>query len=137
MSQLESNTGKVTFLDDIETVHREANKLEADGINIIVVLSHCGIDADLQIARNNSKIDVIVGGHSHTTMYNGDAPGIDLPKYEYPVVVEQNSGHKVLIVQASAFAKYVGNLTVYFNELGEAIQWFFTFSYKLCLLTFF
>ncbi|XP_031637435.1 apyrase-like [Contarinia nasturtii] len=123
-TNLESNTGNIIFLDAVETVRREANKLEAEGVNIIVVLSHCGIDVDFQIAREaGSNVDVIVGAHSHTFMYNGDPPGVDSQKYNYPVVVEQNNGHRVLIVQAASFAKYVGNLTVYFNELGEATRW--------------
>lgn len=56
-------------------------------------------------------------------MYTGDAPGPDEPEYDYPTVVEHKNGHKVLVVQASCFAKYVGDLTVYFNRNGEAIRW--------------
>lgn len=107
-------------------MNSEAEKLEHAGVSIILVLSHCGIIRDLEIARSidaGSKIDVIVGAHSHTFMYTGDAPGPDQPQYDYPAVVEHRNGHKVLIVQASSFAKYVGDLTVYFNQNGEAIQW--------------
>lgn len=35
----------------------------------------------------------------------------------------QDNGHKVLIVQASAYTKFVGDLTVYFDEAGEAVSW--------------
>lgn len=89
-----------------------------------MVLSHAGIDVDFKIAREaGSKVDVIIGSHTHTFMYTGNAPGPDKPSYDYPAVVKHNDGHKVLIVQASAFAKYVGDLTVYFDEQGEAILW--------------
>lgn len=123
--QILSNTEDVRFLDEIETVQREAEKLQRAGVDIILVLSHCGINTDLEIARSNagSKIDVIIGAHSHTFMYTGDPPGPDKPQYDYPTVVEHNTGHKVLVVQASSFAKYVGDLTVYFNQNGEAIRW--------------
>lgn len=109
-------------------MQNEAIKLQRAGIGIILVLSHCGIDKDLEIARSidaGSKIDVIIGGHSHTYMYSGDDPpgGPDEPEYAYPTIVEHENGHKVLIVQASSFAKYVGDLTVYFNQAGEAIRW--------------
>lgn len=119
-----SKTGNVRFLNEVETVRREADKLDKDGVDIIIVLSHAGIDVDFEIAQGaGSKIDVIVGAHTHTFMYTGNPPGPDRPKYDYPAVVKQNNGHKVLIVQASAFAKYVGDLTVYFDELGEPIRW--------------
>lgn len=107
-------------------MNNEAEKLHRAGVNIILVLSHCGIINDLELARSTdagSKIDVIVGAHSHTFMYTGDAPGPDQPEYNYPTVIEHQNGHKVLIVQASSFAKYVGDLTVYFNQNGEAIRW--------------
>lgn len=107
-------------------MNSEAEKLERAGASIILVLSHCGIIADLEIARSTdagSKIDVIIGAHSHTFMYTGDAPGPDRPEYDYPAVVEHNNGHKVLVVQASSFAKYVGDLTVYFNQNGEVMRW--------------
>lgn len=105
-------------------MRRESEKLEKDGVDIIVVLSHSGVDVDLKIAQEaGSKIDVIVGGHTHTFMYTGHHPGPDKPSYDYPAVVEQTNGHKVLVVQASSFAKYVGDLTVYFNEIGEAVRW--------------
>ena len=112
------------FLNEVETVRHEADKLDKQGVNIIVVLSHCGIAVDFEIARGaGSKIDVIVGAHSHTFMYTGHPPGPDTPEYEYPAVVKHSNGHNVVIVQASAFAKYVGDLTVYFDEAGEAIRW--------------
>lgn len=122
--QTVSKTGKVKFLNEVETVRSEADKLDKKGVDIIVVLSHCGIDVDFEIAKKaGSKIDVIVGAHTHTFMYTGDPPGPDKPEYDYPAVVKQNNGHKVLIVQASAYSKYVGDLTVYFDDLGEPIRW--------------
>lgn len=108
-------------------MRREADKLNKEGVNIIMILSHCGIDTDFKIAREaGSKVDVIVGGHSHSFMYGPDEnpPGPDKPEYNYPAVVKHNDGHNVLIVQASAFAKYVGNITVHFDDFGEAIEWF-------------
>lgn len=105
-------------------MRREADKLDKEGVDIIVVLSHCGIDVDFEIAREaGSKIDVIVGAHTHTFMYTGNPPGPDKPEYDYPEIVKHNNGHRVLIVQASAFSKYVGDLTIYFDELGEPIRW--------------
>lgn len=103
----------------------EAEKLKQQGVNIIIVLSHCGLDVDYRIARNaGPHIDVIVGGHSHTFMFTGDqSPGPDKPRDQYPAVVTHTDGHKVLIVQASAYLKYVGDITVYFDRDGKVASW--------------
>lgn len=85
---------------------------------------------DYEIARETAPlIDVIVGGHTHSFMYNvkngEDAPGPDKHKIKdtYPAVVETEDGHKVLIVQASSRLKYVGDLTVYFTSDGKVAAW--------------
>lgn len=106
-------------------MRRESEKLDEQGVDIILVLSHCGVDVDLEVAEAaGSKVDVIVGAHTHTFMYTGDPPGPDEPEYEYPTVIEHENGHTVLVVQAAAFAKYVGDLTVYFDDDGEVVRWF-------------
>lgn len=103
----------------------EAAKLKQQGVDIIIVLSHCGLDVDYQIARNaGPDVDVIVGGHSHTFMFSGDVvPGPYKPRDEYPAVVTHHDGHKVLIVQASAHLKYVGDIIVYFDRNGNVVSW--------------
>ncbi len=67
----------VTFSDPIAAVRTAVADLSAQGVNVIVVLSHLGWFQDLDLAQSVSGIDVIVGGHSHT-----------LPA-EYPTVVEK------------------------------------------------
>lgn len=95
-----ARTGKLKFKDEIETVRTEAAELRNRGVDIIIVLSHCGLSVDYDIARNaGSDIDVIVGGHSHTFMFTGNnSPGPDKPIDEYPAVVQQDNGHKVRMV---------------------------------------
>ena len=39
------------------------------------------------------------------------------------MVQQQGSGRKVLVVQASAYTKYLGNLTVRFDAQGEVASW--------------
>lgn len=97
--------------------------MSEQGANIIIVISHCGYDVDKVIAeRAGDVIDVIVGAHSHTFLYTGVPPGPDTPRGDYPTEVTHSNGHRVLIVQAGAYAKYVGNLTVYFDSKGDVID---------------
>lgn len=53
------------------TVNAEAKRLKAQGIELIIVLSHCGLPTDRIMAAKCPDIDVIVGGHSHTLLYTG------------------------------------------------------------------
>lgn len=115
-----AKTGKLTFTNEAQAVREEAARLKAEGVNIIVVLSHCGLDRDREIAQQGGPdIDIIVGGHSHSFLFTGtDYPSIDIAAGTYPVVETQNDGHEVYIVQASAFTKYLGEITLYFDDDG-------------------
>lgn len=120
-----ASTDGLKFKDEVHAVRDQATKLRQKGVNIIIVLSHCGLDRDREIALEAGDfVDVIVGGHSHSFLYSssdGNSPGNDIPVGTYPIIVTPKSGKdlKVLIVQASAFTKYVGDLTVYFNSAGH------------------
>lgn len=41
-----ASTGNLKFTDEVEAVREEAEKLNAQGVDIIIVLSHCGLDID-------------------------------------------------------------------------------------------
>ncbi|XP_041983040.1 apyrase-like isoform X2 [Aricia agestis] len=120
-----ASTGQLRFTDEVETVRQEAEKLHEQGVDIIVVLSHCGLDIDRNIALNGGPyIDIIVGGHSHTLLSNEEPPvgSVFTPAGPYPVVVEQPT-RSVLIVQAAAHTAYLGEIKLYFNENGELLSW--------------
>ena len=120
-----SSPENLHILDEIESVKVEAARLKAEGVNIIVVLSHCGIEIDLRMAESGGHdIDVIVGGHDHFLLHSGEpVPGPDVAFDVYPAVYKHASGHNILLVQASAYVKYVGDLVVYFDDEGEAQSW--------------
>lgn len=56
---------------ELDAVNREAARLKADGVDIIVCVSHDGLAGDLHVARHSPHVDLIVGGHSHTLLYSG------------------------------------------------------------------
>uniref|UniRef100_A0A182YBN1 Apyrase n=1 Tax=Anopheles stephensi TaxID=30069 RepID=A0A182YBN1_ANOST len=124
-----SKTESITFADSVATVRNESQALKQRGVNIILVLSHCGLEVDKRIAQEaGDHVDVIVGGHSHSFLFpHGSSPvphsKLDNILGDYPVVVESKNGRKILIVQAYAYGKYVGRLTVYFNRDGEVKHW--------------
>ncbi|XP_063381719.1 apyrase-like [Cydia fagiglandana] len=120
-----ASTGRLRFTDEVEVVRQEAEKLHEQGIDIIVVLSHCGIEIDREIALHGGPyIDIIVGGHSHTLLYNEDPPenSAFVPEGPYPVVVEQET-RQVLIVQAAAHTQYLGEIKLFFDDAGNLLNW--------------
>lgn len=116
---------KVKFLTESSTIVEKSIELKRNGADIIVVISHCGLAADRELAAGvGLYVDVIISSHSHTLLYNGTPPSNDRAADTYPIVVTQSlNGKKTLIVQALAFSKYVGHLTVYFNETNGLVDW--------------
>lgn len=103
----------VTFEDEITYLNGAVKRMEAAGVNKIILISHVGFPRDQQIAAGVSGIDVIVGGHSHTLLSNTVAGA---PKY--PTLIRNPSGKDVAIVQAGSFGKYLGQLHVVFDDAG-------------------
>ncbi|XP_026756321.2 uncharacterized protein LOC113516144 [Galleria mellonella] len=114
---------KVEYEDEVIAITREVNKLKEQGINIIIALGHSGFYKDLEIAKNVPDLDVVIGGHSNTFLYNGrseEKP--EIPQGPYPTIVKQSTGKPVLVVQAYAYTKYIGQLYLTFNADGEIVN---------------
>uniref|UniRef100_A0A182NS58 Apyrase n=1 Tax=Anopheles dirus TaxID=7168 RepID=A0A182NS58_9DIPT len=117
-------TERLRFLDEVEQLRLEIDRLKEAAVQHIIVLSHCGLGIDRNIARSLPDVDVVVGGHSHTFLYNGTTDAFpDDAEDTYPIVVEHPGGRTTLIVQAASYAKYVGRITLYFDEAGNIREW--------------
>ena len=46
-------------------MQKEIDSLKEKGVNKIIVLSHAGYNADVELAQSVEGIDVIIGGHTH------------------------------------------------------------------------
>jgi 5'-nucleotidase / UDP-sugar diphosphatase len=64
----------ITFAPAIETATAAVERLEAQGADVIVALTHDDIADDRELARSVEEIDLILGGHDHDpiTFYEGD-----------------------------------------------------------------
>ena len=109
----------VFHYDLIGITQSEVDKMVAEGINKIIVLSHIGYGPDLQVAQGVSGVDVVVGGHTNTFLSNTymGASG------EYPTVLESASGEPILVVQASTRTEYLGRLDIEFDADGLLTDW--------------
>ncbi len=59
------NVAGVRFLPPGETARQWIPRLRREGVQVLIVLSHLGLEADIELARGVDGIDAIVGGHSH------------------------------------------------------------------------
>ncbi len=77
-----------------ERMQEMVNEARGKGAQVVVVLSHNGMDVDLKMATRVTGIDVIFGGHTHDGM----------PR---PSIVE-NAGGKTLVTNAGSNGKFLG-----------------------------
>ena len=103
----------IIFTDAITAAQAEVDSLTAAGVGIIILMSHSSYEIDKEIAANTTGIDVIVGGHDNAYLSNIS----DRAKGPYPTVVNGTQ-----IVQAYAYGKYLGELSVVFDDEGEVIS---------------
>ncbi len=89
-------------LPPVETVKRYMPELRR-ACDLIVVLSHLGLERDRELARAVPEIPVIVGGHSHQALPRGERIG------------------DTLIVQAGANGYYLGELVLRFDRRHNRI----------------
>jgi len=79
--------------DNMQAMVDEAR---ANGAQVVVVLSHNGMDVDLKMASRVRGIDAILGGHTHD--------GVPVP------VLVANAGGKTLVTNAGSNSKFLGVL---------------------------
>ena len=108
--ELASPGDNITFSDPVMAVQAEVDRLTAEGVNKIIVLSHSGYATDIRVAEGTTGVDVIVGGHSNTYLSNTS----DSAAGPYPTMVGNTA-----IVQAYAYGKFLGELNVAFDDAGE------------------
>lgn len=115
-------TDAVTVLDPEKTVqalNAEVKKLESQGINKIILISHLGYfgdGGDLNIAQKTEGIDVILGGHTHLLIEGTQRS--DKDKIHLKNLVMSKRNEPVIIVQAGGLGEYIGHLKVLFDEKG-------------------
>ncbi len=130
-ADLSSPGPNIRFLDYVESVQREVDRLTAAGVKIIVLLSHVGYTLDLELAGKYRGVDVIVSGHDHKLL--GDAEALAAEPATaylaasvagpYPTVRRDADGKPVLVVSAWEWGKVLGRLDLRFDEQGVLQEW--------------
>jgi 5'-nucleotidase / UDP-sugar diphosphatase len=102
------NSMDVYARDTLSTV-RHYTAMLAPQVDVVVVLTHLSLDDDVEIARTDPNVDVVIGGHLHVAL--------DPVKVIHSDVVP---GKRVVVCHAGAFAKYVQRLDLVVRD-GEVI----------------
>ncbi|MDR1710213.1 MAG: bifunctional metallophosphatase/5'-nucleotidase [Candidatus Accumulibacter sp.] len=110
------------FADETETAKRAVAELTRQGADVIVALTHIGLENDRKLARAVNGIDIVIGGHSHSLLVK--APETNrAAEGPYPIVENTPEGKPVLIVSTGSTALYLGRLDVKFDASGAPQFW--------------
>lgn len=116
MADISNPDWDTPFVNAIETAQNTVKQIHSSGINKIILLSHMGYEADLDLANHVNGINVIVGGHSHRLQ--GDFSDLGLAKDdEYGVRV-----HNTFVVQAGYHALSLGHCDLEFAADGTLVS---------------
>lgn len=114
---------KIEYNEEVAAIKQEVEYLKKNGTNILIALGHSGFTKDIEIAKDVDGIDIVIGGHTNTFLWNGASPDLENQEGPYPTVVKQASGRTVAVVQAYAYTKYIGKLYLMFDSQGEMIKY--------------
>ena len=106
----------------ISALNKEVEKLEKEGINKIIFVSHLGYfgdGGDLNIAKNTNGVDIILGGHTHLEIDGVQTKDIDKTHLTNLVLSKKNE--PVVIVQTCGMAKDIANLKDTINTNGVIV----------------
>lgn len=91
------------FDDPLRAADRVVPELRRD-CDLLICLSHIGMARDRELAERRPEIDVIIGGHTHALLENGEKIG------------------RTLVVQAGWWGKYLGTVTVDLGHVEPALS---------------
>lgn len=86
--------------------------------DILIALTHIGVDLDKQLAAQTTGLDAIVGGDSHTFLYKAEE-------------VANLEGRKIPIVQDGEFGVNLGRFDMRFSRAADGRWTLADFVYKL------
>lgn len=114
---IKRNYEGMKFSDPIKVGVETARFLkEKKGCDLVVAVTHIGADKeegkvnDYDLAGQSSDIDIIIGAHSHTTIFPGK-------EGEHPGIAKNINGRPVLVGQAGKYGKYLGYIKIDLDKL--------------------
>ena len=122
-----SSPRNVRIISDVAAeVQAEVDRLEAAGVNKIVLISHLqDVDVEIALVGQIDGVDVVVAGGGDDLLANEDdllIPGEEEPFGPYPMIAKDMDGTDVPVVTTSGQYGYLGKLVVTFDGDGNLID---------------
>ncbi|TET44884.1 bifunctional metallophosphatase/5'-nucleotidase [Candidatus Aerophobetes bacterium] len=92
------------FRHNTEFIQHIVNIVRRRGVDLLILLSHSGLDEDKKLAKLVKGIDIIIAGHCNTALLQ-------------PIHIGNT-----LIVEAGSYTKYLGKLEVYVEERKVSLR---------------
>lgn len=103
---------------DQTTSVREVARRIRPYVDLVVVLSHAGIEFDEQMAARVAEIDLLIGGHTHVELA---APRL---VKNLPEAGKANNGlDGTLVVQAGEHGQFLGRVNLTLDDSGKIATW--------------
>ena len=102
-SVIPANVEGLKILNQVEEIQKYVNEVK-DKVDLIVVLSHSGFHEDSTMAERLNEVDVIIGGHSHSWIF------------------EPKKVNDILIIQAGSRGERLGLLKMKVDRKSNSIQ---------------
>lgn len=103
-SRLSILTEPLELLDPFAAAADAVDELKKQGADVIICLSHAGVDEDIALASKTKGIDLVVGGHTHTPLHEP--------------IIQGNT----IIVQAGYALDYLGFLEFAYDPQSKALR---------------
>lgn len=102
------NKFPVSFNHNKDFIQRVVNEVRSKNVDLLICLSHSGVDEDKEMAKKIKGIDIIIAGHDHRSLFS-------------PIRVRNT-----LIVETGCYLKYLGKLEISINKGKVSVR-----NYKL------
>ena len=96
----------VTLLATASAVQTEIERLRSE-VDVIVAVSHLGLDGDEALIRETSGLDIVLGGHQHLALDEA------LERFDCGPALQARRGcreRRVFLVHSGALGRYVGEV---------------------------
>jgi len=133
-----ASPGRIGIDSDVAgAVQREIDRLTADGVRIIIFVSHLQtIEEDRELLATLRGIDVAIAGGGDELLVNAGTPLAPADQRDstgdgwpdavyapYPMIATDADGRLVPVVTTSGAYTYLGKLTVRFDAKGNLLNW--------------
>ena len=104
---LPANVSDVVMLNIDSVISASVKHLKKKKCDLIILLTHVGVDNDIELAEKfNKDVDIIIGGHSHTPLFE-------------PEIV-----NGVIVAQAGSYSRWLGKIDLKIDVKKDTIKGF-------------